>query len=281
MVLTIVLNQILAQLLAHWWVIPLVLAALYLKTPSGKGALGEMVVNISARLLLDRAQYHLLKNVTLPTEDGTTQIDHIIVSRFGVFVIETKNYAGWIFGTPQQKMWTQKFPRSSRQFQNPLHQNYKHVRTLAKLLELDGAAIHSLIVFVGASTFKTSMPANVTAAGGYIRFIKSKTSEVLSVEQVTQIKDQVQQGRLAPSLKTNRAHVRHVHEIIERKQAAARPPVAAGSDNEAAARVCPKCGSHLVDRTIRTGARAGQSFVGCSTFPACRFIQLPPPLPVL
>ncbi len=169
--------------------------------------------------MLDGSVYHRIKNVTLPTADGMTQIGHIIVSKFGVFVIETKNYAGWIFGSAQQKMWTQKFPRSSRQFQNPLHQNYKHARTLGDLLGLEDDAMHSLIVFVGDSVFKTPMPENVTKSGNYIRFIKSKISPILSDEQVTKILDQIQPGRLKPSLKTNREHTQHVHDILEENSA--------------------------------------------------------------
>jgi restriction system protein len=68
------LTHILGTLLvAYWWWIPLVIATLYLKSPSGKGFLGEMIVNVSAKLMLDRSQYHLIKNVTLPAADGTTQ----------------------------------------------------------------------------------------------------------------------------------------------------------------------------------------------------------------
>jgi hypothetical protein len=178
-------------------------------------------------------------------------------------------------------MWTQKFPRSSRQFQNPLHQNYKHVRTLGNLLELDSAAIHSLIVFVGASTFKTPMPENVTASGGYIRFIKSKTSEVLSAEQVRQITERVQQGRLTPSLKTNREHVQHVKEIVERKRADARPVPVVAPETANIEETCPKCGGNVVQRTIKTGPKAGETFLGCATFPACRYRKMQPPLSVL
>jgi hypothetical protein len=54
--------------------------------------------------------YHLLNHVTLPVSDGTTQVDHILVSRFGVFVIETKDYQGWIFGSPDSRQWTQVSP---------------------------------------------------------------------------------------------------------------------------------------------------------------------------
>ena len=62
------------------YLIPLIILAGVLKSPWFKGKVGEFLVNASARLFLDKQRYHLIKNVTLPTEDGTTQIDHIIVS---------------------------------------------------------------------------------------------------------------------------------------------------------------------------------------------------------
>jgi restriction system protein len=71
--------------------------------------------------------YHLLNHLTFCTEDGTTQVDHILVCRFGVFVIETKHYSGWLFGGLNDQTWTQvHFARKFR-FQNPIRQNYKHL----------------------------------------------------------------------------------------------------------------------------------------------------------
>lgn len=202
---------------ALWYLVPLFILAGILKSPWFKGKLGEFLVNTSARLLLDKNQYHLIKNVTLPTEDGTTQIDHIIVSRYGVFVVETKNIKGWIFGSAKQRYWTQKIFKHSQKFQNPLHQNYKHVKTLQSLLELSDQQVHSLVVFVGDSTFKTKMPGNVTQGGGYIRFIKSHSELVLSSDQVHQVIHTIESGRLKASLRTDRAHARHVQEIVGSK----------------------------------------------------------------
>src|SRR5690554_2949828 len=106
-----------------WYLIPLLIILGLIRTPWFKGKTGEFLVNASARLLLDKSRYHLVKNVTLPTtDDGTTQIDHVLVSEFGVFVVETKNMKGWIFGNPHQRFWTQKIYRSNYKFQNPLHQ---------------------------------------------------------------------------------------------------------------------------------------------------------------
>jgi hypothetical protein len=95
------------SLLSFWFLIPLFIFAAIIKSAWFKGIFGEFIVNIFAKWKLDKEVYHLIKNVTLPTEDGTTQIDHIIVSVFGVFVVETKNLKGWIFGSANQRMWTQ------------------------------------------------------------------------------------------------------------------------------------------------------------------------------
>jgi hypothetical protein len=46
---------------------------------------------------LDSEIYHSINNVTIPTANGTTLIDHIIVSKYGIFVVETKNIKGWIY----------------------------------------------------------------------------------------------------------------------------------------------------------------------------------------
>lgn len=201
-----------------WYLLPFLILVGVLNSSWFKGVLGEFVVNLSAKFLLDKQQYHLIKNVTLPTEDGSTQIDHIIVSVFGVFVVETKNMKGWIFGSPRQKTWTQKIYKHSYKFQNPLHQNYKHVRTLQRLLGLDEYQLHSVIVFVGNSTFKTEMPQNVTYGWGYASYIKSIKTPVLSQSQAEDIVQRIEQTRHAASFRTHREHRRHVKNIIAEKQ---------------------------------------------------------------
>src|SRR5262245_3904717 len=145
-----------------WWVIPIVLLVAVCKTPWFKGLRGEAVVRFAARLGLPAESYHPFHNVTLPSPDGTTQIDHIFVSRFGIFVVETKNMKGWIFGGEDQAQWTQTIFKRSFKFQNPLRQNYKHVKALEATLDVPPKAIRSVVVFVGNSTFKSPMPRNVT-----------------------------------------------------------------------------------------------------------------------
>ena len=253
---SLIISQVFGAL---WYFIPLAIFVGIVKSPWFKGVMGEFVINLSAKWMLNKNQYHLIKNVTLPTKDGTTQIDHIIVSIFGVFVVETKNMKGWIFGNPNQKTWTQKIYKHSSKFQNPLHQNYKHVKTLESLLDLNEKQVHSVIVFVGNSEFKTEMPENVTYGGGYARYIKSKTTPVLTETEVIEITKKIELRRLARSFKTNREHVKHVKNIVADKE-----------DNNIPN--CPKCGSSMIFRETKKGQNIGKKFWGCTKFPQCRGI---------
>jgi len=223
-----------------------------------KGVIGEWKVNILINRFLDKTDYHLIKNVTLPTDNGTTQIDHIVVSPFGLFVIETKNMKGWIFGSEHQKQWTQKIYKYSGKFQNPLHQNYKHTKTLEACLNVPTGSIFSVIIFIGDSTFKTPMLNNVTFARGGIEYIKSKKNIVLSDNQVSEIINNIENERLTPGFKTNRQHSAHVKDIIIEK-----PNV----------NTCTKCGSAMILRQAKKGKNAGNEFWGCSAFPKCRHVQ--------
>lgn len=106
----------------------------FFRSPWFKGMFGEALVSTLLRRSLEEDTYRLLNDLTLPSGAGTTQIDHVVLSRFGVFVIETKNMKGWIYGSPDQVQWTQVIYRHKSRFQNPLHQNYKHIKTIQSLL---------------------------------------------------------------------------------------------------------------------------------------------------
>jgi hypothetical protein len=253
--LSIYLNMMIS---AAWYLIPIFIFATVIKSAWFKGVLGEWQVNLLIKFFLDKNDYHLIKNVTLPTDDGTTQVDHIIASKYGVFVVETKNMKGWIFGSANQKQWTQQIFKHKSKFQNPLHQNYKHVKTLVACLNAKNDSIFSVIIFIGDSTFKTKMPENVRFARGGIEYIKSKLDIALSEDEVADIIEQIESGRLERSFKTNRQHVEHVRKIIEEKTET---------------KSCSKCGSEMVLRKATKGKNVGSEFLGCSAFPKCRNIE--------
>ena len=174
-----------------------------------KGFLGETVINVAMWLKLEKDIYHRLNNVTLPLANGgSTQIDHIIVSVYGIFVIETKNYKGWIYGSEKQKQWTQSFPNGSKyKFQNPLRQNYLHMKTLADLLGLELSYFHSMIAFIGECELKTrdELPEHVLTSG-MVSYVKKKQDKLLTEDEVTSIVEQIESSRFSKSWRTNRQH---------------------------------------------------------------------------
>lgn len=176
---------------------------------SFKGILGETVINVAMWLKLDKETYHRLNNITLPlTNGGSTQIDHVIVSIYGIFVIETKNYKGWIYGSECQRQWTQAFANGRKyKFQNPLRQNYLHIKTLADLLELDMRYFHSMIAFIGECELKTrdDLPEHVLTSG-MASYVKKKQDILLTEAEVKSIVEQIQSSRFDKSWKTNRQH---------------------------------------------------------------------------
>ena len=175
-----------------------------------KGQAGECYVRYAARLLLPDCEQ--FSNVTLPTKDSTTQIDHIFVSRFGTFVVETKNMDGRIYGRPSEQRWTQWFPRKTATFQNPLLQNRGHVKALQAVLQLPWGSIRSVVAFVGNASLMTRMPASVTTDLGFATYIRSFSRPVLSQHRLERICDAIATKRLTPSPETRRRHIRNVEQ---------------------------------------------------------------------
>ena len=152
-----------------------------------KGALGEWALH---RVLLKElpASYQHYRNLVIPAEKGDfTEVDHLVLSPFGIFVIEVKNYRGWIFGGEKQPKWTLQHFRSKHQFMNPLHQNYKHTEAVKQLLGLngqDGDNVHSVIAFSLRAEFKFPMPPNVMYTDLVGDYINRFTQPSFSDEQI-------------------------------------------------------------------------------------------------
>jgi len=155
-----------------------------------KGWLGEKLTTFGMWMHLDSNIYRRVHNLIVPAIDGTTQIDHVLVSIYGIFVIETKNMDGWIFGSANQKTWTQSFFGKKFQFQNPLRQNYRHTRSLAEFLGLDHDLLHSVVFFIGDCELKTKISENVLTSG-LSSYITKFTNPVLTPDRVAQIEQQL------------------------------------------------------------------------------------------
>ena len=169
--------------------------------------LSEAFVSRSLSEAFHSPTYHLLNNVTLRVKDGTTQVDHILVSRYGIFVIESKDYTGWIFADAKSPKWTQVIFKKKNQFQNPLHQNFKHTKAVQALLDfLPSHAIQSAVVFTGDAEFKKSKPDGIFNIKELISHIETFKTEIISQNRLEFCVGRLECQRLALTLETDVAH---------------------------------------------------------------------------
>ena len=218
------------------------------------GAAGERRVNSTLSRKLDEQDYILVEDLMLPTLQGTTQIDQIVLSRFGVFVIETKNMSGWIFGGENKARWTQVMRNHKSQFQNPLRQNYLHVRVVQDLLGLRLDQLENLVAFVGSAEPRTEMPRNVFwSIGDLYNYVVSQRTVRFTDAEVREFAHTLRTSALQESKEQRRAHVQHVKEKAHQK--------------ETDVTACPRCGEKMIERTSR---KTGEIFFGCSRYPKCQ-----------
>lgn len=142
----------------------------YLQTLFDKGKYGEFLTYLRLQSW-EHEGAKFLYNVYLPKESGgTTEIDLLLITRKGIFVFESKNYSGWIYGNEQQNQWTQTLRSGHKtiknHFYNPIMQNHGHIKHLQCLI---GTSIpmYSIIVFSERCTLK-----NISTYSPNIRVIK-------------------------------------------------------------------------------------------------------------
>lgn len=219
----------------------------------GKGWWGERKTGIALWLSLNKKDYSCTPNIILSSHNGTAQIDHIVISKYGIFIVETKNMSGWIFGDASNERWTQTIYRNKYSFQNPLRQTYRQKKVLAQFLRVNEINVFPIIFFNGRSQFRTKLPINVIDRN-LGRYIKSFKKVVLSQEEVERIKDKINHYKTSSNLTT----YDHLQSLDKRHNSNTR---------------CPKCGGTLVEKTARRGRFVGKNFLGCNNYPKCRYTK--------
>lgn len=159
-----------------------------------KGQLGEKHVNQLVSTL-PKESYKLYADLYAKHDNGKiTQIDHVVVSPYGIFVIETKNYAGWIFGNVKNKNWTQVIGKTKHAFFNPLRQNYGHIQALQNQLGISADKFHSIIAFDDKCTFKNDELHKIEEV---VKFsdvkskLLSKTELILTAQEVKDVQAKI------------------------------------------------------------------------------------------
>ena len=193
----------------------------------------------------------VLKNIYVPTRGKTVEIDLLMIHEKGIFVFESKNYSGWIFGSADQLNWTQCLQNGDKyKFYNPIRQNRTHISALAEFLEKPVSGFVSYIVFSERCTLKQ---------------VPEDTRDLIIVRRPNMLK------KLRAMLKYSPP--KYTHEEMQTMVSKLRPLT-----NKSAAEKqkhiedlqtkCPYCGSELVLRKGKYG-----QFWGCTTYPKCKFTR--------
>ncbi len=155
-----------------------------MERPAYRGWWGEYKVNLMLKLCLDR-DYTILSNVIYrgQTAEETTQVDHVVVSRYGIFVLETKTLKGRIYVAPEGN-WVQVVGRRKYPMQCPLAQNYAHVKAVQRITGVHAQKIHSYAVMAGSARFPEGKPERTYGIWDAMRKIQSYRDPVFSRSHV-------------------------------------------------------------------------------------------------
>lgn len=210
---------------------------------------------------------YFFRNLYLPTVTGrTTEIDLVMVHESGIYVFESKDFSGWIFGSQSHQYWTQTLPGKwhahKTRFFNPLLQNAAHIRHLRRILNIEGLPYYSYIVFSNRCVFKDI---HVESGHTVLHLADLRQSVIKQIMMpgahipsptIESICRQVESFTNVPPI-VKQAHIEQL-----RKDAA---------NNHA--NLCPCCGAPLIRRIAKRGPNTGSPFWGCSRYPDCRFTK--------
>jgi hypothetical protein len=164
-----------------------------------------------------RRPHVLLNNVTIEAPGGTSQIDHVLVADTGIFVIETKHYGGWIYGSPGDSCWTQVIYKKKSKFNNPVHQNYGHVKALQALFNLPESNFISVVVFTNTAEFKTSVGSAVVKLDGLMDALSGSRPVIFDERKMAYIVGRIEMKRLRRSIETDEYHLNYVRQRLQAK----------------------------------------------------------------
>ena len=201
-------------------------------------------------------EYLFLSDVMLEIDGKTTQIDHIVFSKYGIFVIETKQRNTYITGNEHDKYWVVKAGRKKHYMYNPIHQNYGHKKAIEKILGLYDNQVIDIVCVSGQ--------ANLRIKSNKVVRVERLVDRIL-FEKEEKIEDYVSMAHRINAMNIvdknyRKQHIEDIKENINNNNEELRKEVVMNR--------CPRCGNELVIRKGKTG-----EFVGCLSFPKCRYTK--------
>ncbi len=219
--------------------------------PKVRGIVGEWQVRFRLGKTIPN-QYYVVNDYQVKLENGSMQIDHMVINQYGVFVIETKNYSGRIYGNESQTKWTQvlAYGKVKNILYNPIMQNGMHIKHLSTILNRTGI-YRNMVVFVRNNTYQISSEKLVSLSQIKSVINAPFTNTLLTSEEITALYQALMDYRESNAI-SNDEHVQNIETLQS------------NIENH----ICPRCGNQLVLRNGKHG-----EFWGCSQYPKCKFIK--------
>lgn len=246
-------NGLIMVLIIFLILLGIVLLKIY--SPRIKGSAGEFKVNTRLKFLGN--EYFVLSDILIKSSNGyTSQIDELVLSEYGIFVIETKNYKGWIFGNEKSENWTQVIYKKKNSFRNPVKQNWSHIYALKNVLsEFPNINYYPIVVFSGDAKLKnveSSVPVIYDSElNSTIR--NNSSTKCINSDELEKIKSILESSEITER-SARREHIQNIKQNI------------AANDIKKRNLICPRCNGELKLRNGKNG-----KFYGCSNYPRCRF----------
>ena len=198
--------------------------------------LGEKNVNIILNFL--PKEYRVFRDIYLKVNGITTQIDHLVISNYGIFVIETKNYNGWIYGGDNSEYWTQNMYRKKYKFYNPIKQNLSHINILESILKIQKSKFIPIVVFAGEAELKINSKNIVIHLLELERFILNCKTKIFTNSDIEKIIEKLRASIILDENIEDK-YIQNIKTRLKQKQEMINHGI------------CPNCKTKLVEKNGR------------------------------
>lgn len=190
-----------------------------------RGKEGEKIVAKALKFWVEKKNKNYVYNdITLPTNSGhTTQIDHLVLSVKGIFVIETKYLNGVIVGDVDSRQWKHiNHLKKENQIYNPLMQNNGHLKHLAQILKVPMKDMTGIVTNVGKAKLSGSInpilgKTAIERGTGFAFRIWWSSDKVFTQDKIDELKAMIDDIRLDQSDEVNKKHIEYVKRFKSKK----------------------------------------------------------------
>ena len=226
------MKDVIKTIMDNFWIYFIIFISIiyYLVSNRLRGYLGEIKAS-NVLNKLPKKDYKVINDLMLFSDNKTHQIDHLVVSPYGIFVIEMKNYQGKVVGNTFKDNWKQYIGSKTNSFYSPVKQNYGHLRCVSDVLDISMNDLIPVIVFSNETEIQTECEyaINLKDLIKYIRTFKEKKDIDVDAVYNKLVELNITDSRRSKHVSSIKSNLKKDDKIID-------------------SGLCPKCGSKLIDK---------------------------------